>query len=438
MIGGKLLAENLIYRLLNVAVVFVSTILLSRLTGVSGYGLLSLLIANAGIFNLLSAFGADAGLTFHAASGRLPLKKLFTFLLFIVFFQLLAAVLAEAAAYSLTGHFLFLKTTNLRYWWVGVTLIISLSITEKYTALLHGRQFFTRCSKALLFSNSLMLVCFGLFYFVLHAQEPLFFIAVFTGLSFLQAIFLAYTYHSDAEKVLPLQKPGNNDVKLFFSYSILSFIINLIQFLAYRVDYWLLDHYRGGEELGWYSLAVRLCQLFWVIPLVLAGIIFPVVAGKAAGYNEEKMHSLLRGMNLLNIAVGLLAWLLASLVIPFLFGNAYDNSILLFRVLLPGVILFCVATLLAAWFAGQKKLLVNLVGSLICLSAVLALDLLLIPGSGMKGAAIASSIGYGLTAIYYIVVYCYFNRVAVLKLFVPRQKDWQYIRGIFKSNGPKP
>ncbi len=432
MIGGKLLAENLIYRLLNVAVVFVINILLSRLTGVSGYGLLSLLIANAGIFNLLSAFGADAGLTFHAASGGVSSRKLLSFLLLIVLFQILAVGLAEMATYFFTGHFLLLNTDDMRYWWAGILLMISLSLTEKYTALLHGQKLFSRSNRALLLSNMLMLVCFLIFFLNDKEIDVLLYIAVFVLLNMLQAFFLAATYHIISKNSFQPQKPGSNDVRLFFSYSVFSFVINVIQFLAYRVDYWLLNYYKGEEELGWYSLAVRLGQMFWVIPLLFAGIIFPVVAGKTADYGEEKLLSLVRSMNLMNIVTGLVVLLVAPFLIPFLFGNEYNNSVFLLQLLLPGVILFCIVTLLAAWFAGQKKLRINFVGSLICLAAVLTLDLALIPSMGMKGAAIASSIGYGLTAIYYISIYCYLNKIPVKNIFLWREKDWQYIRNIFR------
>jgi O-antigen/teichoic acid export membrane protein len=195
----------------------------------------------------------------------------------------------------------------------------------------------------------------------------------------------------------------------------------------------LLDHYRGEEELGWYSLAVRLVQLFWVVPLLFASIIFPVSANKKIEYDERQMLALIRGINLVNIVAGLLLFFIAPVMIPLLFGQAYANSVLLLQVLLPGVLLFCIVTILAAYFAGQRKLGINFYGSLLCLTGVLVLDIVWIPSMGMKGAAIASSIAYGATALYFIVVYCYRKKTAVTKFFIPQRTDLQYIRGILRS-----
>ena len=123
--------------------------------------------------------------------------------------------------------------------------------------------------------------------------------------------------------------------------------------------------------------------------------------------------------------------------IPFFFGKEFHNSILLLRILLPGVILFCVATVLAAYFAGQNKLNINLGGSLLCLAVIVILDLLLIPSMGMKGAAIASSIGYGLTGVYFTGMYCFSKKTAVYKLFIPAAKDWKYLAGLFRKDPTK-
>ena len=69
MMQGKMIGANIIYRILNVIVVFIINILISRLMGVAGYGLLSLLIVNASIFNLVSSLGADAGISYNTAAG---------------------------------------------------------------------------------------------------------------------------------------------------------------------------------------------------------------------------------------------------------------------------------------------------------------------------------------------------------------------------------
>lgn len=432
MMQGKMLAANISYRIVNVVLVFIINLLLSRLAGVAGYGLLSLLIANAGIFNLLSAFGADAGISFHTASGKLAIGKLLSFIFVIICFQLVMLVFAEMICWSVTGHMLLFKTYDLSYWWLGPLFLTSISIIEKYSALLNGKQKFTVVNKVIAVSNLLMLFVFAILYLVENPGSYHFYISAYVVLNAVQAVILIITFHATSAETFTITRPHQQDTSTFFSYSLFTFVINIIQFLAYRVDYWLLDYYKGEQELGWYSLAVRLGQLFWVLPLLFASMILPMVASKAA-YDENRMLSLIRGMNLLNIFAGIILFFIIPYIIPFLFGIAYENSVSLLQIMLPGVILFCVATVLAAYFAGRKKLKTNLGGSLLCLVTIFLLDMMLIPEMGMKGAAIAATISYGLTAVYFIIAYCYSQKVNAGKLFLPQRSDYIRIGGILKS-----
>lgn len=433
MLNSKIVASNIVYRGLNIGVVFFINILLSRLAGVNGYGVLSLLIANAGIFNLLSGFGADSGITYHSASGKLAPSKILGFILFIVLFQAGALALTEFGFRAVSGHFFLFKENELAYGWLGLAFLLSISITEKYAALLSGKQQFSLVSKVLLISNCCMLILFSIFYFVTGSKSLFFYFTAYIILNLLQALLMIMAYHVWNKNPLQVERPGREDIKLFFSYSFFAFVINVIQFLAYRVDYWLVDHYKGGDELGWYSLAVRLVQLFWIIPLLLAGFIFPVVANRQnKSNNDNKMLALIRAMNMVNIIAGISLFFLVPFLVPFLFGKEYENSVFLFQVLLPGVLLFCNATILAAFFGGKGKLVINFWGSLLCLASVFLLDILLIPSWGMKGAAIASTIGYSITAVYFMVIYCYSYKVSMAKLLLPEKNDWNSILNIFR------
>jgi O-antigen/teichoic acid export membrane protein len=415
---------------MNVAILFIVNILLSRLAGVENYGFLSLLIANATIFNLLSAFGIDSAITFHTASGKIATRKLVAFLLSVVLFQFLLLTILELIVWLSTGQTWLLKS-DMSYGWWGIALVIAISLIEKYSALLIGRQLFNLFNRAVLLANGLLLVTMLGFYFSGDIGFS-WLLRVYVLFQLFQAVFLMIAYHYLDQHQLRVAVPASSDWKLFFSYSLLAFTINLIQFLAYRVDYWILDHYRGEVELGWYSAAVRLAQFFWILPLLFASIILPKVADRSQPLDDMRMLGLIRGMNVLNIIIGLALLFSSKFFIPLLFGKNYTESVEIFNILLPGVILFCIATILASWFAGHNQLRINLGGSLLCLAVVVVLDIWLIPTQGMKGAAVASSIAYGATAIYYVIVYCSTARISPAKLFIPEPNDAKYIRGVFR------
>jgi O-antigen/teichoic acid export membrane protein len=431
--NSQLLAKNIFYRILNVLLLFGINMLLSRMAGTAGYGLLSLLVANAAIFNLLSAFGADSGITYNTASGMVKSGPIMSFTTVIILLQLLLLVFVEMICYSITGHYLLFKSFNTADWWIGLVFLASISIIEKYTALLYGKQAYTLANQ-LLFAGNLITICvFAIIYFKGNTTDPLLYIKAYILLSALQALILIIFTHGIAKVPLSWTKPDGSDIKNFFSYSMIAFVTNIIQFVAYRVDYWLLDYYHGEEQLGWYSLAVRLSQLFWVLPILLAGIILPSVAREQVEYENKKMLSLIRGMNMINLVAGVSMFFLAPFILPLLFGESFRNSVVLLQILLPGILLFCIATIFAAYFAGQKKLMINFYSAILCLLVILSLDMFLIPPMGMRGAAIASSIGYAVTAGYFIIMFLLNEKSSLSQVFLPGRSDWTVLKGIFRK-----
>lgn len=430
--GAKLLS-NLIYRVLNVFALLFVTILLSRLMGVEGYGVLSLLIINVSVFNLFSSFAADAGITYHVAAGTFHEKKIITWIANIVLLQVISLGAYEFIVHFSNKNISVAAMLNPGYLWLAFFYLVSISLTEKYGALLNGKHLYVQANKALLLINIIFLLAL-LLLFVLRIKYNFFlYCCIFIGLQFSQAIILMFIYHTNSPASFALTFFNRKELDSFFSYSLIAFFSNAIQFLAYRMDFWFVAFFRTEKEVGWYSLAVRLVQFFWILSLSYATIIVPGVSADKENYSPEKLNSLIRFMNLANLVLGVLLFIFAEWIIPFLFGPAYYNSVLMFQILMPGVLLFCITNVLAAYFAGMNRLKINLTGSAICFLTILVLDLLLIPSYGMTGAAIASTVGYSVTTFYFIAVYCRHNQIAYVSLFFFKKSDLQQAFQLLKT-----
>ncbi|MEI9946544.1 MAG: oligosaccharide flippase family protein [Chitinophagaceae bacterium] len=160
---------------------------------------------------------------------------------------------------------------------------------------------------------------------------------MFIIISVIQSLLLVFSFHFAAKQSLSFRIPGQNDAKLFFSYSFIAFITNVIQFFAYRVDYWIVEYYHGKDELGLYALATKLGQMLWLLPTLLASIIFPQVADENKNFNEQKVQALLRITNTILLVVSLLIFLLAGWFIPLFAGEEYRTSVIPLFYILPGV-----------------------------------------------------------------------------------------------------
>jgi len=425
-------AHNIVYRILNIAVVYAIVAVFSRQAGVEGYGILSLMIVNATFFNLVSGFGADAGITYHSAKNtQLQQDKIVRLIFIIVALQLLILVGAESLYHWITGQNLVFKNASRAYWWIGFLLVSGISLTEKYTALFNGHHLFVLYGRIVFFTNfAIFLILSGfLLYHPLYNAAILIFL--YALLYLFQSFVLMFLFHRRVKNSWKFPRVNRQDLKIFLSFSIIALVTNLIQFLCYRMDYWFVEYFRGEKELGWYAFASRLAQAFWMLPVLFAGILFAQVARKKEAYNNEEMLLFMRVFFCINIVAGIFSFLFLPFVVAFIFGDIYNESVLPFRILLPGVILFCNTTILAAYFAGKNFLRINLAGSTICFVSILAADLLLIPRFGMKGAAVASSLGYSLSSIFSITVYCRQTGTPVGHLFYPQAGDWKNLRSAF-------
>jgi Na+-driven multidrug efflux pump len=91
--------------------------------------------------------------------------------------------------------------------------------------------------------------------------------------------------------------------------------------------------------------------------------------------------------------------------------------------LLPGIVTFSIGRILSNYLLGRNRLKVDLVASASGLVATLALDFLLIPHFGFRGAAIASSIAYTLATLVDLVWVVRHSNITVSGMLVPRAGD---------------
>lgn len=170
----------------------------------------------------------------------------------------------------------------------------------------------------------------------------------------------------------------------------------LLPFLLLRSDILLLGVMRGARETGLYAVAVQLVDVLLLLPSSLASMLFPALFSipDAAAYTARVT---LRGVAMLALLAGVLA-AVAPFVIPRLFGPAFAPAVRPCLLLLPGAVLLGGQTLLSQFFMRQGVPLFMSGFWAIGLAVNFGLNLFLIPGWGMSGAAVASSVAYTIVA----------------------------------------
>jgi O-antigen/teichoic acid export membrane protein len=182
--------------------------------------------------------------------------------------------------------------------------------------------------------------------------------------------------------------------------------------------------------LGNYIQACKLAQLFFIVPAILASVIFPITA---SGQNNEinlKMQIVSRGMVLGYAIVLVFLMLTGYWLFPFVFGKTFHSMYEPFLLLMPGILAYSVIHLLAAYFSGKKVLNVGFWGNVITLFFMIIADIVVIPEYGIKGAAIISSLGYVFLMCFMVYAHQRTYKSRFRDFLVFRNSDLQLIRKI--------
>ena len=151
----------------------------------------------------------------------------------------------------------------------------------------------------------------------------------------------------------------------------------------------LLGLFRGASDVGIYAPAVMLATAPELVVSVVLTVLNPQVTKHyQSGRVNDLVHRYLRyavPIGCLGI-VGAIA--LGGPVIQLIFGNKYDASILLFKILAVGTLVFAMITpaysALLSLFAPKRTLMVTLSG----LTLVLLGGVVVVPAYGAVGTAI--------------------------------------------------
>jgi O-antigen/teichoic acid export membrane protein len=215
-------------------------------------------------------------------------------------------------------------------------------------------------------------------------------------------------------------------------------ITNIIQFIAFRADYWIITLYYDHDIVGIYAQASKFAQLLWIIPGILAGLITPALKNENQKLTENDLLSVTRLSFYTHILLTLLLIVAAYIIYLFFLPSEYFNGFYSLLIMLPGYLLFIITTLFAAYFSANRLLKINLYGSILCCVLILVFDILLIPILSYKGAAIANLLAYSITTIYFIIRSISIMEINLIDLFTLRKTDFNlYSTRVLKSDTEK-
>jgi O-antigen/teichoic acid export membrane protein len=220
------------------------------------------------------------------------------------------------------------------------------------------------------------------------------------------------------------------DFRALVSFGLRVHPANVLGYLGYRLDVFLVDGYKGAAAVGLYGVGVVIAEGLWMPSQAVSTALFPTIAAETSESARLAITPFVARSTLwLTAILGGILVLVSDPVVDLLYTSRFSASVAVIRILVPGIVLFAAARVLGNDLAARGRPLVNSAIAGASVAANIALNIVLIPRYGINGAAWASTASYSLLFLATAGVYRRVTRVPLRSLAVPSRGDGaRYLR----------
>jgi O-antigen/teichoic acid export membrane protein len=205
---------------------------------------------------------------------------------------------------------------------------------------------------------------------------------------------------------------------------------SLARFLNFRTDQILMGFIASEAALGFYAVAVNASEVLLYLPASAATALLPLIARTEPSRRGAETLRAFRSVSFVTAAGVGVAAVLGPIVLPAVFGDAFDESVIPFLWLLPGTLGFAASSVFSNALVGSSSPGLSSMGPMVSLVVGFALDLALIPHFGATGAAAAASAAFIAGGVTALAVYRGVNPFTWRTLLVPHRGDLDVLRAL--------
>lgn len=407
-----------------------TSIVQARFLGPDGNGVIAALLVYPSLFMSIGSLGIRQSTTYFVGQNKNTVEEIYGAALSI---WLLTSAISFAVCFFLIQ---FVTKDNFPLPQVLLVLIaIPFSLYNTYSSgIFLGKQNIKEFNRI----NWLPAFINCLFTFLLVGPIPLGVTGSLIG-SFLSVFIMAFVVFNKMRKQMTFRITFNwtlinGMLRLGLVYAASLLIINL----NYKVDIILLERLSTKSELGIYSKGVSIIQYLWEVPMLLSTLIF----SRSAGAKDPKLFSqqvcrLLRFAGVIILVASIILFFISPLIIRVMYGARFEGSIMVLKLLMPGILLLTIFKVLNMDMAGKGKPWLSMQAMIPAVVLNIVLNIFWIPQYGANGSAMASTISYTLAALIFLFIYSNRSGIPVRDILRFTHEDQLFIRNLLTRFRPK-
>jgi len=214
-----------------------------------------------------------------------------------------------------------------------------------------------------------------------------------------------------------------------------SVVGTLAERLQFRADAFIVNAIAGVRATGIYSVTSGLAETLWYVPNALGVVMFSRAVDPTADAGRTAAI-LTRTTLALSILLAVPAAAFGPRLVRFVYGSQFADAGVALRLIIPGVVAYSVVAVLSRYLSGRGRPGTGTLILLLGLAANIVANLILVPRLGILGAALASSLSYGLTALVMLTVFVRVSGRGVAETLIVRRSDvvaaWAVIRAVIR------
>ncbi len=409
------------FRVVNMAIMFLTSMLSTRYLGVElkgKYSYLSTLIAFGWLFLDL---GLSTTYPYLLRKDKNSLSGLYTWSM--VLFAVELALLGSLGALFLPRvNQLLSFEFNAWSWWVFIAMVVVSLLFNQLNMIYLGLDQVMRKSVFGTVNQVLVLIFVALAFIFLKNAERLI-VMLLCLLIPMVAVSLPC-----AGRLLPNFKLRNLKLSVVssnYKMGLRVFLSSMFITLLIRADIVILKNLTGYSSVGIYSLSANIVDLLQIASNMVGALLLVKLSDTD---NEEQKWILMKRifmlffvfLTLANLAFALVGKPLVRIVYGVAFENAYYSTLWL----IPASFGLSFGSLFNTYLWSRGFPIVSTVTPLLALLLNIGLNYALIPGMGIAGAALASSISY---CLWFVIILLFEQRRSggrMMSHLIPQRDDW--------------
>lgn len=430
---GESILQTVFRYLVALAVGLGLSILLARILGPDGNGKYAVAILLPSLLSNFLNLGIGPANVYYVGRGSVSVRTALSSNLKLWLVLAGVGVVAAVLAIEFRADAWFPGVPEILLWLVVPAFPLALA-RMFCQSLLQGRQDFGRYNLALLVTPTSTLVLAAAAIWAMDFGV----VGAIAAFTLGHALGLAYSY-SATTRISGGDggmSPGIYE-KRALSYGWRAHLANVLGFLNYRADLFLVNLLIAPAAAGVYVITIQIAERLWILSRSVSTVLLPRLSEL---HDEEDVRRQLtplaaRWVGILSTVAALVLAPLAPPLVDLLFGSEYAGAAEALQLLLVGVVAGAVARVLTNDIAARGRPELNMMTAGAVLVVNVVANVLLIPEFGINGAAGATAIAYLLHATLTVAIYSHLSGNRWWRPLLVGREDWTAIKALLEEAG---